>query len=209
MVWALVFVLLIVIVVVALSNSEHIPWLGKLRRIHAGVAHKAEWMAPDEVVEQVRADYLAAIDWLQNSVLEDPSRQLTQAAVYLDGAHLKRYQTLFHQYYAGRGPRFVGVMRADHEVQVRCFSEDGSRCLVIDAQTQRRMATYDRRHETRLHTQDLGEGAVVYQMAYDSRDKRWKIEAFIQELPAGWVSSRSPRLVRLSLDLPAVSGRDN
>ncbi|MBI5669365.1 MAG: hypothetical protein HZC41_15280 [Chloroflexi bacterium] len=209
MVWALVFVLLMVIVVMALSNSEHIPWLGKLRRIHAGVAHKAEWMAPDDVVEQVRADYLAALDWLQTSVLEDPARQLAQAARYLNGAYLRRYQTLFQQYYTGRSPRFVGVMRADHEVQVRHFSEDGRRCLVIDAQTQRRMATYDRRRDVRLHTQDLGEGAVVYQMAYDSRDKRWKIEAFIQELPAGWVGARSPRLVRLSLDLPAVSGRDN
>ncbi len=205
MVWALVFVLLVVIMVMALNNSEPIPWLGKLKRLHAGVAHRAEWMAPEEVVVQVRGDYLAAVDWLHASAMDDPSQMYAQASRYLDGVYLRRLQTLL----AGGNQRFTGVLRADHQVQVRHFSEDGRRCLVIDCQTQRRMATYDRRHDLRLHTQDLGDGAVVYQMVYDVNDQRWKIEAYVQELPAGWGVAKSPQRVRLLLQPPTASGRDN
>lgn len=209
MVWAVVFVLLVGVVVMALDNSEHIPWMGKLKRIHAGASHKAEWMAPEEVVQQVRADYLSAVEWLQEGVLEDSFEHLSQATFYLDSSYLRRYQTVLQPFLTDSAPRFVGVLRADHHVQVRHFSEDGRRCLVIDCQTQRRMATYDRRHNVRLHTQDLDEGAGVYQMVYDSRDQRWKIEAFIQELPAGWGSLKTPQRVKLSNHLPAASGRDN
>jgi hypothetical protein len=167
-------------------------------------------MAPEEVIQQVRSDYLSAVDWLQNSVLDDSfNKHPTRAAVYLDGAYLRRYTLLLQPFLTNEAPRFVGVLRADHEVRVRHFSEDGRRCVVIDCQTQRRMATNDRRHNVRLHTQDLDAGAVVYQMVYDSRDRRWKIEAFIQELPAGWWSSKTPQRVKVSIHLPTVSGRDN
>lgn len=203
---ARIFVRRFIIAVVSLQNSEQIPWMGKLRRIRAGAAHKAEWMAPDEVVQQVQADYLAAARWLQDSLLLPPSQQAARASFYLDGPYLRHCQTLFRQHAADQ-PRLVGIMRADHQARVRHFSEDGRRCLVIDSQTQRRMATYDCRRHTRLHTQDLGDGAVVYQMLYDGRAKRWKIEAFVQELPAGW--DKTPQRVRLSFILPAAAGRDH
>ncbi|HEX2909116.1 MAG TPA: hypothetical protein VHO69_19740 [Phototrophicaceae bacterium] len=209
MIWALVLAWLVVIVVMVLNNSDQTPWIGKLRRIHAGVAQKAEWMAPDEVVAQVRADYLEAVQWLQDSAQADATSQLLQATVYLDGLYLARYRTLVNENDLQGEPRFIGVMRADHQVQVRHFSEDGRRCLVLDQQTQRRMATYDRRQQTRLHTQDLGDETVVYQMVYDSRAQRWKIEVFIQELPAGWGSASGSQRVRLAFRLPAATGRDS
>ncbi|MDL1885603.1 hypothetical protein FBR01_18400, partial [Anaerolineae bacterium CFX8] len=73
MVWALVFVLLVVVMAAALNNSESIPWVRQLRRLHAGAARKAEWMAPEEVVAQVRVHYLETLQWMQSlEMLESP-----------------------------------------------------------------------------------------------------------------------------------------
>jgi hypothetical protein len=116
---------------------------------------------------------------------------------------------LYQQQLRHGSSRFVGVMRADHAVQVRYFSERGDRCLVLDCQTQRRMATYDRRTHERMHTQDLGEGTLVYQMVYDDTLKRWKITAFIQELPPGCCGHKLPRGIKLAASLPPVIGRDS
>lgn len=197
-----------VAVVMALNSSNPVPWLHKLRRVNAGAAHKAEWMAPDEVVAQVRADYLAAVHWLQETMLRPAEVWSIQAERYLTGPYLKRYQDWCRQRLQSE-PRFLGILRADHQVQVRHFSDDGVRCLVIDVQTQRRMATYDVRAQKRLHTQDLGSYAAVYQLRYDTAGKRWKLEAFIQDLPAGWTSANPAERVILSTALPQPAGRDH
>ncbi|NWG15598.1 MAG: hypothetical protein HXY41_03105 [Chloroflexi bacterium] len=160
-------------------------------------------MAPEEVVAQVCAHYLEIVQWMQERMIKGSPRCPGDEAFYLAGAYLKHARILYSQ------GRFAGVLRADHQVQVRYFSEDGRRCLVIDHQTQRRMATYDRRAGVRLHTQDLGDGMMIFQMVYDSNLHRWKLEAFIQELPPGWGYSTTPGRVLLSLHLPDAGGRDN
>lgn len=180
-----------------------------LQRIHAGVFQKAEWMAPDTVLVQVRSDYLGALQWLHDSALRDWSQQYSQASQYLSGTFLKRYQRLLKQNASSRGPHCIGILRADHQVEVRYFSEDGERCLVIDSQTQRRMATYDRDSRARLHTQDLGSCTMVYQMVYDTRARRWKVDSFIQELPLGWGNPKLVRHIKVQAELPAPAGRDN
>jgi uncharacterized protein (DUF427 family) len=96
--------------------------------------------------------------------------------LYLSGKQLQRHQTIVQQYRIAAEPQIVSVLRADHRVYVRHFSEDAERCLVIDQQTQRRMATYDYERQSRLHTQDLGESTLVVEMLYDLRNRRWKIE---------------------------------
>jgi hypothetical protein len=55
----------------------------------------------------------------------------------------------------------------------------------------------------------LGDGAVVYLMRYDALDRRWKIDAFVQELPLGWGQHRTPRRIRELSALPTTVGRDN
>ena len=160
-------------------------------------------MAPDDVVQQVRAHYLDAINWLQDSALMSPSRQWSGAADYLSATYLKRYRNLLLK--ERNSVEFAGVLRADHTVEVRQFSENGLYCLVIDHQTERRMATYNRKTHERLHTQDLGDGVVVYAMLYDAEDQHWKIGSFIQELPTGWRTS--PITQELST-LPRTIGRD-
>jgi hypothetical protein len=181
-----------------------VPWERKMRRLQPG--DTAEWMAPDEVVEQVRSDYLRALEWLGESQLWARGQQIQMAGYYLMGEALKRYQVaLLHQ----PKVRFIGVLRADHEVEVRHFSETGDRCLLVDYQIGRRMATYNARTRERLMTQDLGSGAIVYQMAYDMRDRRWKLEQFVQELPTGWERRQPSRLIQEFTQVPLSIGRDN
>ncbi len=209
MTWALLLVIGVFVVIMSLNGRGQVPWGNKMRRIHAGVARKAEWMAPDEVVAQVRSDYLSASRWQQDNMLSGWQPQWSTAPLYLSGPFLKRFQTILMQHRSARGPRVVGVLRADHHISIRCFSEDGEHCLVVDEQSQRRMATYDVRTQSRVLTQDLGDGAVVYGMAYDSVDRRWKISEFVQELPVGWARLRSSSRIRELSAIPTTVGRDN
>jgi hypothetical protein len=166
-------------------------------------------MASETIYFQVRSDYLNAVEWLRDSALKDWSHQWTYAALYLTGAALKRHQRILKRQLGVGVPHCIGVLRADHQVDVRHFSEDGTSCLVIDVQTHRRMATYDVASRERLHTQDLGSCAVVYRMVYDKEVRRWKIDSFIQTLPPGWSSHRLSPPLTLLTELPAPAGRDN
>ena len=209
MILLLIVSFVLVAVLISLHGRSRVPWSTKLQRIHAGVFQKAEWMAPDTVLFQVRSDYLGALQWLHDSALKDWSHQLSYAPLYLSGSFLKRHQRLLKQNASSRGPHCIGILRADHQVEVRYFSEDGERCLVIDSQTQRRMATYDLASRERLHTQDLGSCTMVYQMVYDTRTRRWKIDSFIQELPLGWGNPKLVRHIKVQAELPTPAGRDN
>ncbi len=209
MTWAILLALIAIAIIMAMHSRGQVPWLPKMRRVRAGVARKAEWMAPEDVVDKVRADYLTAMRWLSDNVLSSWQQQWMLAPYYMSGLYLKRFQTLVTQYRAGRMPRAVGVLRADHQVTIRSFSEDGERCLVVDRQTLRRMATYDSRSHARIMTQDLGDGAVVYQMRYDAADGRWKLDEFVQELPAGWGKHGAGTPIRELAALPTLIGRDN
>lgn len=188
-----------------MSNRGQVPWLDDLRQLHAGQPEKAEWMAPEAVVNQVRLEYLAAVEWLHaNAWLYHGS----DAAQYLDGVYLRQYQALLKNRHNAGLPQCVGVLRADHRVVVRHFSEDGSRCLVIDHQMQRRMATYERKTRRRIHTQDMGDCALVYEMVYDSQRRRWKIAAFVQQLPHGWDNLQSSQRIDIVTEMPSAAGRD-
>jgi hypothetical protein len=179
-----------------------------MRRIRAGVARKGEWMADDAVVQQVRNDYLQATRWIHDHMLAGWSHQWQVAPRYLSGKYLKRFQTILTQHRATQ-QQFVGVLRADHQIVIRHFSENGESCLVVDYQAQRRMATYDVHTGERVQTQDLGDGALVYRMIYDLDAGRWKIAEFVQELPAGWGKGQRSRRIRELAVLPTSIGRDN
>ncbi|MFN8561098.1 MAG: hypothetical protein U0703_05615 [Anaerolineae bacterium] len=107
-------------------------------------------MAPDDVAQQVRAHYLDAIHWLNDSMLMSWAQQWAGAPKHLNGSYLKRYRNLLLT--QRESAPLTGVLRADHSIEVREFSETGGFCLVIDQQTGRRMATYNRRSHARLHT---------------------------------------------------------
>jgi hypothetical protein len=209
MTWAILLVFLIIVGAMSLSGRKQVPWASKLRRVHAGVAHRAEWMAPDEVVNRVHENYLAAMRWLHESMLQDWSLQWTGAGEHLSGPALHRHQEILKHYVIRKPQRYIGVLRCSHQVEVRHFSEDGERCLIVDRQSSRRMATYDYWTKTRLTTQDLGDGTLVYEMAYDRQSRSWKVDAYIQELPLGWGANAKTNRIRPLTALPPSMGRDN
>ena len=209
MTWVLVLAIIAVAVIMVMNGKNGVPWSGRMRRVPAGLARAPEWMAPDEVVEQVRADYLSSLRWMHDHMLSAWQYQMANAPTYLSGGFLKRHHAILTQNRSIGEPRGVGILRADHQVLVRHFSEDGERCLVVDQQAQRRMATYDPRSHERVQTQDLGDGAVVYLMRYDLIDRRWKIDEFVQELPPGWGGHIPSRRIRELATLPTSVGRDN
>lgn len=178
-----------------------------MRRVHAGKSRRAEWMAPDQVVHEVRRNFLEAITWLHEGGLPVFESQWASPEYFLIGAALRRHDRMFAQYQSDRLRNYAAVLRMHHQVLVRRFSKDGRRCLVVDFQTERRLATYDVRQQTRLQTQDLGTGVVVYRMAYHAADERWKIEAFMQELPAAWGKRTAMRLEEVQF-MPPAQGRD-
>jgi hypothetical protein len=179
-----------------------------MRRVNADTINAAEWMAPDEVVQQVKRNYLDAVNWLHDSMFGSWSQQWSGASGYLSGAQLKRHQQILLRSRGARMPQIAGIIRCDHVLEVRHFGENGDQCLIVDYQTGRRMATYNRETQERVHTQDLGDGVLVYKMKYDDNARRWKIEQFIQELPAGWGQARRG-IKELSKLPPTSTGRDS
>lgn len=187
-------------------DKDRIPWANDLRRVDSGLP---EWMAPMAVVRAARRDYLRALSWMQERRLYPQQQQAKGARYYMSGAYLKRYQAVLQREQATSDPYFVDVLRADHQVAIRHFSSDGGKCLAIDRQSQRRMATYDYYDQRRLQTQDLGECTLVYQLAYSLQDERWKLNTFIQRLPEGWDSASMRDYLSWMLDSMPFVGRDS
>lgn len=185
-----------------------IPWSHQMRRVPTGDDQLPEWMAPDDVVRGVKTHYLEAIGWLHDSAVRSWTRQWEMAARFFSGDRLKQYHDSLLELRAQGEPQVIGILRADHIVDVRRFSWDGERCLVIDRQTQRRMATYHPVTHERVHTQDLGSGITVCAMLYHLQDRRWKIDAFVQDLPSGWSQRHMTIRIQEYPRLPNARWRD-
>lgn len=208
MTWAFLLIVLVVAGIMSLSGARRVEWANKLRRRSHEPDIEPEWIAPDQIIQRICDDYLVASEWLNGSALEPWSKQWALASVFLAGIQLQRHQKILTRLRTGRISRFVGIMACTHELDVRYFSEDGERCLVIDRQYHRRITTYDVQKYVALQTQDMQSGMVVYQMVYDSAAQRWKIEAYIQELPLNVPPAGTNDKVRFTNTLP-VAWRDN
>ena len=208
MTWALLLVFIVVGVILSLSGTRQVPWASKLRGTPLG-SQNTEWLAPEEIMERVKADYLAAIRWLYHSAFQDWAKQWSNAPHYLAGLQLQRHQKILGNLRSTLAPRYVGILRADHDIDVRHFSADGERCLIIDRQQSRHVSTYDTLTREFVQSQDLGRGAVVFQMKYDAQAKRWKIEQFIQELPVGWTNFGLSRKIKPFSPTLTTIGRDS
>jgi len=208
---ALVILIVGVIVVSIIAGRRRGAWPGALQRLHPGVAQRAEWMAPDDIVRGVEADYLAAQRWMVEASMAGYARFLSEAPDHFAGSYLKRQQKIVSLLMQGGKPRvrFIGILQAQHELHVRHFSDDGLSCYLLDGQTARKMITYEYWHARCVTSQSLLAGTYVYRMIYDRAARRWKIEDLIQQLPLGWDArnvSNAP--IRLDESLPSVQGRD-
>lgn len=211
MTWVILIAFLGLVLFMSLVGRQQVAWAGKLRRVRAGGAQYREWMAPDEVVKRVQEDYLAAMLWLPESALRDWSVQWNEAELYFCGGQLSRHLEILKRQRIGQKPRYTGVMRCTHRVLVRHFSDDGERCLVLDAQSGRTIQTVDTKTGRVVSKQAMEPGTVVYQMQYDKRERRWKVEQYVQELPKGWTGQAGgnpANRVRLLAALPPKIGRD-
>jgi len=202
------FIVGLLTIAAARFGTKQVPWSKHLKRVHAGTAAHGEWLAPEAVLEQVKVHYRETIHWLQD-IASDPGNTIENAADYLSGDMLRRFERQI-QYRQTTPLFFVGVLRADHEIDVRYFSSDGQSCLVVDHQTEQRIATYDAETHHRILTQDMGESTLVYRMIYDLDDERWKLDEFVQTLPFGWHLNRKNRHIQVLSTLSSPNaGRDN
>jgi hypothetical protein len=168
-------------------------------------------MAPDDVIHAVEADYVHAQRWMAETMLAGYAKFSDEAPRYFTGTHLKRQQKLaaLHLKSNPRGQRYIGVIHCEHKIRVRHFSDDGLVCYLLDRQSNRTVVTYDYPCLHPLGSQALDQGAYVYRMIFDRKERHWKIEDFVQQLPLGWedqvISSDN---IRLDESLPAAAGRD-
>ena len=182
---ALIVVLVTLLIVLALMRQRR----GKLQA----------------VLSRVEPDYLTALGWLQDTAFAPPNP--TQARQYLCETALKRYCDVATQYDGNE--RFVGVLRTSHTLEVRPLSDNNLRCLLLDTQICRRMATYNRATAARVSTQALGDAVRVVVMAYDTDAGRWKIADDIQRLPVGWGEHRANSHYHTQVEPLTGVGRDS
>src|SRR5215475_805267 len=108
--YALVGLVVTLVLVVMIARRFRGRWPSDLRRLHPGVAHKAEWMAPDDVIHAVQADYLHAQRWIAETMLAGYVKFSDEAPRYFTGNYHKRQQKLAaaHLKTNPRGQRYIG-----------------------------------------------------------------------------------------------------
>jgi hypothetical protein len=199
----LVGIIALLIALVMTSRSSVVPWLNQMTRLNPGVYNRGEWMAPGLIVETIQRDYLAFYRYAAETLPQGWMVYLRDLDRYLTGDMLRlQRESLDLRLRHDRG-RIIAILRAHHHLQVRHFSNDGLRCLVIDHQSEQRMATYDYWTGKRLHTQDLGGMVYIYQMQFDQAAGRWKIDHLVQQM----LPDVYPAHV-MEINLPQTVGRD-
>lgn len=203
MIAALVIGFVVLLVLAWALAPRGVPWAHELERLNPGAGKRAEWMAPLPVTRAVKRDYLATQLWLEECAADWGllARELERHAA---GAYLKRQRAALGLLAQTRGPRLANTITAERQLQVRQFSADGLRCLLIDRQTARRAITRHYWTGQPLATQRLPNVTLVVQMLYDPRHRRWLIERLVQTLPAPHASIP----ITLTADLPTPAGRD-
>lgn len=202
MIWVIFLSLGLIFSVLLLVQKPSISWVNQLLRLPTQADRTV-----DNSMPSAKDNYLAAMNWLSDSILLDWTLQWTLAPSYLSGLFLRRYLEVLKQYYMGQTPRYLGVLRCAHQIEIKELSN--GRCLVVDSQTSRRMATYEYWTQQRQGTQDLGDGVLVYEMKYDKHAQRWKIHRFVQELPIGWQAGDAFHHKHLTFKLRNTLGRDS
>ncbi|MCC7362427.1 MAG: hypothetical protein IT317_23305 [Anaerolineales bacterium] len=184
-----------------------VPWANNLNRVNAGAGTRAEWMAPDTVGRAIMRDFLATQEWLAGAA-RDWGRLARELDQYASGVYRQRQQNALGRLVQMRGPRLASVQTAQHTLAVRHFSADGLRCLVVDYQRERALQTQQYWSGALVHTQRLPDAVLVWQMAYDVHDRRWKVDRLVQRLPRPAPQSEGKLRLRLTDKLPAHAGRD-
>lgn len=211
MVWviSISFLLLMLIVMGIFGRGDVVPWIDHMRRVKIRGAKHGEWLAPEEIMSQVVENYREYLHFSQQTLVRGWSLYVRDMERYLAGDFLSQQRTHLEARLRKNTLRLIDILRCDHEVRIRNFSDDGLNCLLIDYQTERRLATYHYWSKRRIHTQHLDDAICVYLMTYDREDERWKIKDFIQELPSiYYLNALKGPIDNLDLSLLGILGRD-
>lgn len=179
-----------------------------MKRVAVSHGQAHEWIAPENIRQAVRRDYLLAMDWLPLSQTLSWTQQWNEAPRHFSGLYLRRHQEILKQYRVGRMPPYLGVLQCRHSPTVRHFSDDGLRCLVVDRQHERIIQTYNINTHRQVSTQVLEDASFVFEMAYDRHMRHWKVDRLIQQLPVGWQSAAASARPQRIKTLPSIIGRD-
>lgn len=209
MLWAILAILAVVLVMIWLLAPRVVPWADQMTRLNPGTGTRAEWMAPPQVVDDVVWSYREGQEWLTTCAAHW-GRFAQGLERYTTGHYFRQQARALASLVEGK-PRLAVSLTASHVYQVRYFSSDGLQCLLIDAQTSRLVTTNSYWTGLPIHAQRLEDAALVYRMAYDQAEKRWKIERLVQQLPLGTPLGRPSQTarVRVAAGLPVTVGRDS
>lgn len=210
MVWVIV-ILVIISVLIGLSfasRSDIVTWLDDMRRVKIG-GGRTEWLAPEVVMHTVIQHYQEYIEFAQENLLKGWVGYAKALPTYMTHNMLTVQLGILDARLLEDNLRLIDILRTSHRVHVRNFGDDGLTCLLLDYQTERRLATYHYWTRRRIHTQHLNDAILVYEMQFDSDDQRWKLANFIQELPPHYYQQTiEGALDTLENNLPPFLGRD-
>jgi hypothetical protein len=205
----LALAMFVLLVMAWLLAPRGVAWASSLSRQNAGAGARAEWMAPPEVVETIKSDYMASQAWL-TEYSRDWGLMARGLHWHASGDYRRRQTAVLASLVGAHGPRLAATLEASHRLSVRRFSADGLSCLLIDSQTARTMVTRGYWSGRRQVRQRLPDTAVVWAMGYDLEARRWKVNRFVQTLPPRAAMSAPLGVpVTVSAELPRVAGRDN
>ncbi len=210
--WIIVAVVLIVILVVVgmTTRSDVVPWLNHMRRVKQKGAFHPEWIAPEDIMQTVVEHYMQYIEFAQETLMSGWTKYYHGLSNYLSGDYLRLQTDNIDARLRKDDLRLIDILRANHEVRVRDFGNDGLSCLLLDFQTERRLATYHYWSKRRIHTQHLDDVICVYRMHFDQLNQRWKIADYIQELPSHYyIQALQGPIDTLDNALPPILGRDD
>ncbi len=186
-----------------------VPWLDQMRRVRIGQGRK-EWLAPENIMHTVIQHYQEYVEFAQANLLKGWVGYARALPTFMVDDMLHAQLEVLDTRLRQDNLRLIDILRASHRVHVRNFGDDGLTCLLLDYQTERRLATYHYWTKRRVHTQHLADAILVYEMQYDLDDERWKMANFIQELPPHYYQQTiEGSLDTLENNLPPFLGRDS
>lgn len=211
MVWIVAVLLIIFLLILAsrFSQNDIVPWLDEMQRTRPKGAGYAEWLATEDIMQDVMQHYMEYIEFAQETLLTGWVRYYHGIRQYLAGDYLQLQLRNLEARLRVDNVRLIDILRANHDLRIRDFGDDGLTCLLLDYQTERRLATYHYWNKRRVHTQQLDDCICVYRMRYDRLNRRWKITEYIQELPAHhYPEALEGPIDTLDNALPPTLGRD-
>lgn len=151
------------------AGSPSMPW--KVTKMIDPQFNRPYWMAPPDVVAQVRQDYQAIDDYHREHIFDISPDDLKQFFV----------EPLLHTVEGSeRDEEAHGEARGEPklvrpELQILGFSADGSQVQIAQEMHGETLPVYNRTTHQLIRVEHLPVGVVIATLVYDASDQRWKV----------------------------------